>query len=915
MADDQAGGLHCRNCGHEQQMGWDDPESWMEGKFDWDFNLPLEGMAQGDELLEPGERNWVIPTRNFGPRHHGSTRSLYHGTLLDHLPSIQQHGLLPEVGPFVSDAYDLNPVDARDWEPMNEDETMDQWIERNTRNRDPDYISPEAMGVEPAVFMTDKKRLEKSLNAIRFNIARKLNKPFHQVSPLDVRNHGLLLKHKGEMGAQDPPMNYVYDESHEEPFEEGPRAHQPSQVAGEGPYQAEPGDYYSTDPVGGLEPIHGPAMMRVFERHGLIPWWDPLKPEEGMMPDAAKEVYGAWRFAMPVTPQYWKQRPKDFALYHGTSPKHLESIMQHGLHPWDSKIGPGTNYAETPRGGPSWLTPRPGHVYLSQNPRDAHDRGINAEIGGLPPGTNVEEYLNKPIVFKVDPRKLSPQHINPDEDFMLSGGGKVNNQEEHPEYESLGEMAERFGWGDVPSDTERVLGQGKSIGYRGVIPPEALTPGRYRNGEWTPLEEHTASWHFEAGINPRKLITTAQDHERGKKRWGFPKPRALGNAFRFKRAAVDPDWLQKWMEVNGPYMTHQTDSEATRQKIEQEGLIPHDQGPGSQYDGTLVPRANHAYLARNLKALSAYSRLGEGALKNSTVAVDLRKLDPTRINADEDAFDQNAPFREGDKPGLRGQLPRDVPWPRETRENEPGFPGVHGVVDTEGNRFPNMGEWADRTNVTAPHHTAWSMNAMGHAAIEGGVHPEAIVPVDAARQDLEQNWPQVPLPDSYGPSHKVVPIEQPRELERAANLIGEMRDGWGRFASGAPWEWGQWGKGIYYPETGTLQTWGDDRTHPEVALEDENATQGSGHHFVIRPNGTVKDQGAMDMNFESVEGDVPGLAQALREFDPRLRLDKPSDWDFGSTEPVEEEPSAISRGEKGGTTNDVQTGNDYAGSL
>ena len=132
-----------------------------------------------------------------------------------------------------------------------------------------------------------------------------------------------------------------------------------------------------------------------------------------------------------------------------------------------------------------------------------------------------------------------------------------------------------------------------------------------------------------------------------------------------------------------------------------------------------------------------------------------------------------------------------------------------------------------------------------------------------------------------------------------------------------PWQWGQWGKGIYFPETGTIQTWGDDRTHPEVVLEDENATQGSGHHFIIRPNGTVKDQGAMNQNFESVEGDVPGLAAALRELDPRLRLDNPSDaaWDFGATEPMEEEPSSVSRGEEGGHVQDVQTSSDFAGSL
>src|SRR5208282_6325408 len=117
-------------------------------------------------------------------------------TLLDHLPSIQQHGLVPEVGPFVSDAYDLD-------EPSN-------WM----------AFSPEELGVEPVTFMTDKKRLGKALNAMRFNVAQKLNKRFHEVSPLDIRDHGLLLKRKGEMGQQDPPMNYVYDEEHEEPFEE-----------------------------------------------------------------------------------------------------------------------------------------------------------------------------------------------------------------------------------------------------------------------------------------------------------------------------------------------------------------------------------------------------------------------------------------------------------------------------------------------------------------------------------------------------------------------------------------------------------------------------------------------------------------------------------------------------------------------
>ena len=200
---------------------------------------------------------------------------------------------------------------------------------------------------------------------------------------------------------------------------------------------------------------------------------------------------GAWHFGFPVSPEFWENGPREF--FHGTSRERLPSIMEHGLHPWDSPTIGGSNY-----GNPSydeddynpdpeqWLVPRPGHVYLSQDPYDAHYKGFNAEIGQLPIGTNVEEHLSrKPVVIRVDPRYLRPEHINPDEDRMLPRG----NSEQYPGYHSLGEMAERMGWGDVAADTEREIGRGHSIGYRGVIPPEALTPGTYDNGVWRPLDE------------------------------------------------------------------------------------------------------------------------------------------------------------------------------------------------------------------------------------------------------------------------------------------------------------------------------------------------------------------------------------------------------------------------------------------
>jgi hypothetical protein len=405
--------------------------------------------------------------------------------------------------------------------------------------------------------------------------------------------------------------------------------------------------------------LFGKMWNSAFQIHpdGKVRFWEPVDNDMRDLVQSAHPHFdtyaspydSAWNFqarvAMPVKEDYWRMYPG--ALYHGTTEDRLPSIMQHGLHPWDSDVVGGSNYEDDM----DWLRPRPEHVYLSPSAERAHDRAKNLGFEG------------KPVVIKVDPSYLKPENINPDEDEMYrhnvpNAPSPWTNSRDAPkelgDSASLGEWAEQHGWGENPLDTQKVLDAQGSVAHRGIVPPQALTPGTYD------------------------------------------------------------------VDMNDP-------------------------------------------------------------------------------------------------------PPRDFQW-------------------------------------------------------------------------------------------------RPIEWPRTASLIDDMRDSCGRFAAAAPWEYGKSGKGIYFPETGALQTWGDDRTHPDVWLDDENASQpGGAHHLVIRPNGTVYDQGCFDRNYEDVVGDREGLQRSLQEFDPRLKVDKSNSWTFdmrgpGPTEPMEEEPS-MSRGEQGDMNHGVQTSGDYAGSL
>lgn len=168
---------------------------------------------------------------------------LYHGTVVDNEDSIRSMGLQPQVGHFVKTAYD-------EYEP------------------------------DDLVFATDKKLLGKALTAMVDHIAAKLGKGFHDVTDLDIRNHGLLVKM--------PDASDYFQ--HNDSDEADPRSR-----------SIEPWDYFSKDSVKDdrFQFIKGPGLVRLFHRYGVMPRTWPLLPND---PKRDKKLRG--QYAARAIAQY-----------------------------------------------------------------------------------------------------------------------------------------------------------------------------------------------------------------------------------------------------------------------------------------------------------------------------------------------------------------------------------------------------------------------------------------------------------------------------------------------------------------------------------------------------------------------------------------------------------------------------------
>jgi hypothetical protein len=282
-----------------------------------------------------------------------------------------------------------------------------------------------------------------------------------------------------------------------------------------------------------------------------------------------------------------------------------------------------------------------------------------------------------------------------------------------------------------------------------------------------------------------KHITTEDDHERGKIAWGLPVPHNP-QPWQLKTSKVDHEWMHRWIEKNGPFMKHRT-SEHVVDKIRAEGLIPHDQGPGSKYQYELVPRANHSYLT--YASPISYTKIYHDS---NTIWVDLRKLDWNRINADEDsAFD-------ADRDNWPGQFwPKKIPYAETIGGRLQPDGTTHHVHDETGRSYPHWGAWADHHQLNEPHHTAHSLNTYSTIAVEGGVDPAAMV--DAAEVEREMMrlnmygkaipdkvpyvipshlWPEPAKPKPVNPTQLSFPLSYTREGSKRHNLTFEKTGEW-----------------------------------------------------------------------------------------------------------------------------------------
>ena len=147
-------------------------------------------------------------------------KTLYHGTIIQNIPSIKQNGLMPTIGEFVKNMY-TGSVDGN---------VMD-------------YL-------EEILYATDKKQIEKAKTAITYQIANRLGKDYHSVTNDEFEKYGALAVVKN---------GDDYFDFHSED----------DQYYGNAPLGVETGDYYTKNKIKPDYILTGKKLTSFFKRFGL----------------------------------------------------------------------------------------------------------------------------------------------------------------------------------------------------------------------------------------------------------------------------------------------------------------------------------------------------------------------------------------------------------------------------------------------------------------------------------------------------------------------------------------------------------------------------------------------------------------------------------------------------------------------
>jgi hypothetical protein len=262
----------------------------------------------------------------------------------------------------------------------------------------------------------------------------------------------------------------------------------------------------------------------------------------------------------------------------------------------------------------------------------------------------------------------------------------------------------------------------------------------------------------EAAYN--KFITDEDLHYESMRKYGPIHSHDRGK----KHSAIDP------FLIEGEHMYHGTPAKNVK-NILQHGLLPHDVNGESisrfsENNPRFTPRPNHAYIGSQNTAANIPDK-SHGNNVKPWIRVDMSKVDPKRVNADEDWFDN-------------GYWLHDLEAPDHVISTRP--PGIHdtsyGLQDMDKEWEPwrsehgTLGEWAES-------HKHWidQPENVAHSFMQGSVGVEGGVPADALHLNPELSGEDYQtLANIYGQEWVNKELARSREMQRAAKVATEIPD-------------------------------------------------------------------------------------------------------------------------------------------